>query len=227
MIFLRIPKTASTSISFQILNSLELQQGDFSTRCAHIAPRGFEQIKSENHALNMFATDEHPSLSSLNNLGIIRTDDLSSYKIYGVLRNPVDRFFSIFTHLFSTSLFASEYEVAKMTKEQIAEEAFKILDSAERNGTRYIYFHPKKNGGYPMYPQTNWLLHNVDVINNVIIYPNFNQLLLDFTGSEKLEFREKVKIKTPESSISESIVREIQKWYFGDFKLWEHFSEAI
>jgi hypothetical protein len=226
MIFLRVPKTASTSLSFQILNSLEFQQGDFATRCDHIPPRGFNFIQNKEigFSFDIFKNDEHPWLDALSVFGIIEEHELLEYKIYGVLRNPVDRFFSMCTHLLRIELGNA---IASLTKEQIAKRAFEILSVAEKNGTPYRYFKPKRPGAFPMYPQANWLIYKNNPINNIIIYPDFRNLLIHFTGNEDLEFREKPRIQTPDSDISDSTIREIRKWYAIDFELWEHFSGAI
>jgi hypothetical protein len=227
MIFLRVPKTASTSLSYQILNHLEFQPGDFSTLCGKFKPRGFHfiQHKQIKFSFDIFKTDEHPWLDALSVFGIIEEHELLEYKIYGVLRNPVDRFFSMFTYLLTIEL--GNDVVAKMAREEIAERAFEILYAAEKNSTSYRYFKPKKPGAFPLYPQSNWLIHKNIPINNIIVYPNFSKLLLDFTGNDKLEFRENIKVETMNSSISDSTIREIHKWYPFDYKLWEHFSGAI
>ena len=225
-IFLRVPKTASTSIAYQIQSHLEFQPGDFSTRCDKILPKGFEFVEhnSKQFEFEMFKCDEHAQLHVLPYLGIVDDEELASYKIYGVLRNPIDRFFSMFIHLMNIEC---PSDIQNMSKEEIAHKAFEYLEIAKRNDTPYRYLNPNKFGGFPMYPQANWLIYQNALINNIIIYPHFKNLLLDFTGNDQLNFNLKPRIQTPDSCISDSTIREIRKWYSIDFELWEHFSQPF
>lgn len=229
-IFLRVPKTASTSLSMQIQKHLDFRPGDFATKFSvfgyPIPSVGIEHLKLNYNPIEItsFKEDEHMQLSRLELFNIINPEELDSYSIYGVLRNPVDRFFSLFSHMITTR---QEFglNVEKMTKEEIASFAFYRLKQAKINGTDYSY-PARVEGRYefiPMHQQAKWLVYRNKIINNIIVYPKFDEFLTHLNGNSELQFREKIGKKPINSPISDSTLKEIKYWYPEDFDLWERF----
>ena len=93
-IFLRVPKTASTSLSFQIQKNMDFRTGDFATVCANTHAMGFEYLFPNfgSHRMYAFKLDEHAILERLTALDIMTREEMESFAIYGIIRNPVDRF---------------------------------------------------------------------------------------------------------------------------------------
>ena len=219
-IFLRVPKTASTSLSLQIQKNLNFQPGDFSTKFTKIPPIGFEFF-NVNHE---FKIDEHPTINQPLRLSIITDEELESYSIYGVLREPVERFFSLFCHMIDVHRKTLGLQVENMTKEQIALFAFECLETAKKQKTNHYLYSVKPNGGsFPMRPQSDWLIYNNKPINNIIVYPNFDEFLTKLNGSPEFQFKEKIGKKPIDSGspVSKSILEGIKYWYAKDFDLWE------
>ena len=220
-IYLRVPKTASTSLSMQILDKIELQPGDFSTgfgspQYKWIEQRGFGNLVSREPTI-LLRTDEHMVLSRLWKFGIIKEEELESYAIYGFLRNPLDRFFSVFTHLFHLG----HLDVTKMTKEEIAEKGIYILKNC-----KFPYEFETGRSRYPLLPQSRWLTHNNKPINNIVLFPHFDEFLAKWTGSSKLEYREKIGDKPIHSEVGSDLIDQIHHWYADDFELWERLSRG-
>ena len=222
MIYLRVPKTASTSLSMQILDKLELQPGDFSTGFGSPTygwqkEQGFANVVSR-ISTNPLKIDEHSMLNVLPHFGLLKEEQLESYSVYGFLRNPLDRFFSMFTHMFDILYI----DVSKMSKEEIAESGISILKNAK---IPYSYTKTiQRKIVFPLHPQSHWLIHNNKPISNIVLYPNFDQFLKTWTGSSKLKFKEKIGKKPIHSEVGSDLIDQIRHWYADDFELWERFS---
>jgi len=219
-IFLRVPKTASTSLSLQILKNIELLPGDFSTGFAGKPPLGFRDVVSRHPTMPLWK-DEHAILPTILRMGIVKEEELESYSIYGVLRNPVDRFISMCVHVLGDFY---KMDIARMEKDQIA---IVGLDLLKKLKEPYMFTVPGVALQFPMHSQSNWLLLNDKPINNIVLYPQFDELLVPLTHSSKLEHKEKIGIKPIPSEVSSLIVRRIRDWYPQDFELWEGFSQPL
>ena len=223
-IYLRVPKTASTSLSLQILDKIQLQPGDFSTRFGAPSVGWVKPIFNgvvSRVPTPKFQIDEHAWLQvAVYRYNLLKEEDIEKYSVYGFLREPTDRFFSMFTHFFDIS----GQDVSKMTKEQIALKGLQILKEAK---VPYQFVkNTADNTVFPFYKQCEWLLFNGKPINNIILYPNFDEFLTKVTGSAEFKFREKIGKKPMHSEVSQSILDEIREWYADDFELWERFSRG-
>ncbi len=212
-IFLRVPRTASTSLSHHIINNVKMGKDDFYTR--------FGKIPEYNISDKNFARDEHPNLDYLERT--VHNINLEDYIVYGVLRNPIDRFFSLFSQLLTMF---SIVDIRQLSRDQIAEKAFEILDSTD---IPYHYgiksFRDKSIHAFPLLPQSKWLIHKSQPINGIIIHPNFRNFLQNITGDcnlihhiNKIEFNKY-------SNLSQQTIQTIQHFYPEDFRLWEQFSQ--
>ena len=225
-IYLRVPKTASTSLSLQILDKIEFQSGDFSTMCGSptygMIPAKFKGVISRTPTIR-FQFDEHATLQrAVYEFGVLKEEDIEKYSVYGFLRNPIERFFSMFTHFFDLR----KIDVSKMTKEEIASEGLQILREAK---VPYEFMSPNPiqfNGSFPFHPQVKWLVFNDKPINNIILYPNFDEFLLKVTGSTEFKYKEKIGKKPIHSEVSQSNLDAIREWYAEDFELWERLSRG-
>lgn len=213
-IFLRVPRTASTSLSLHIINNVQMGENDFYTR--------FGKISEYNITDANFARDEHPNLEYLEQ--IVPDINLNDYTVYGVLRNPIDRFFSLFSQLLTMF---SIVDVKQLSRDQIAEKAFEILDSTD---IPYHYgiksFRDKSIHAFPLLPQSKWLIHKNQPINGIIIHPYFQNFLQNITGDcnlmhhiNKIEFNRN-------SNLSQQTIQSIRHFYPDDFRLWEKFSQG-
>ena len=163
--------------------------------------------------------DEHAVLPTIIQMGIIKEEQLDLYSIYGVLRNPVDRFISMCVHVLGDFY---KMDIAKMERDQIA---IAGLDLLEKLKEPYAFTVPGVNLKFPMHSQSNWLTLNNKPINNIVLYPQFDELLVALTANPKLDHKEKTGTKPLHSQVSDSVIRRIRDWYPQDFELWEGFSQ--
>ena len=214
-IFLRVPKTASTSLSVHIVKNTQFTLRDFYSEM----PTGL--IDSFNIPHSIYAKDQHPNLEKFLRCGLLDESTISSCRIYGVLRNPIDRFFSHFTQIVS---FFNNIDVSEIDNNDLAIEAFKILEKSKN----YLIEAPHKLGhSIPCMPQSNWLVHNQKPIQGILIYPHFENFIKEITGNDNLE-----KINVGERNIkphhiSKTTIRNIHSLYAEDFELWRKFTGEI
>jgi len=209
-IFLRVPRTASTSLSLHIINNIEMGSDDFYTK--------FGKVSEHNIDDAIFADDTHANLEHLEQT--LPHFNLNDYLVYGVLRNPIDRFLSLFSQLFTIYPIV---DVKKLNREQIAKRAFDILFSAK---TPYHYeiksFDDGSFSAFPLLPQSHWLIHKNKPINRIITYPNFKNLLIETTGNDNLIYHLNPTSSINQSNLKKEIIETIRYFYPTDFRLWEH-----
>lgn len=152
-IYLRIPKTGSTSISIYFYENLPLESSILrtadnatylSTNERYIKDGYFDdqktlQIKYNTHATLQCAIDA----------GILEYD-VSEYSVYGVFRNPLDRFRS----------FLSMYKAVDGV------DISKNFNVLKAHMNEFVFK-----------PQTTWLKHNGELINRLFLYEDVPALV--------------------------------------------------
>lgn len=212
-IFLRVPKTASTSLSAHICDHINFD------RNVDAYSRFFNQPSFNIHGENE-SRNEHATLSNFLKSRILDERDLVSLKVYGVLRNPVERTVSMFSHV----LKMINANTNALTNNQIVEMGLELFHSSPKK----YYFSRFANDAenkqfYPLLPQSNWLLHYGNAISNIVIYPNFSKFLFDITSNSNLQYRYKEGANIISANIDPQLVKELRKIYPQDFVLWEKY----
>lgn len=213
-IFLRVPKTASSSLSAHLCNHIEFDSNvDAYSK--------FFDKPSFNISNEIESKNEHATLSNFLKAGIIKENDLCSLKIYGVLREPIERTISMFSHL----LKFVDVEIAGLTNNRIIEQGLDIFHSSPK---KYYFSRfandPNNKRFFPLLPQSNWLMHYGNPISNIIIYPNFSKFLFDVTSNVELNYRYNSQQNHKlNGSISEDLIKELKKIYSQDFILWKKY----
>lgn len=214
-IFLRVPKTASSSLSAHICDYIKFDHKiDAYSKYMHRS--GF----NINHDIE--SKNEHATLLNFLRSGIIKEQDINNLKVYGVLREPVERTISMFSHLLSDFV---GVDISEMTNSQIVEEGLKVFHSSPKKYffSRYVN-DPNNVRYYPLLPQSNWLIHFNREISNIIVYPNFSKFLFDITSNVNLMYEfNKLNYKKPNKNIGSDLVTELRKIYPQDFVLWEKY----
>lgn len=214
-IFLRVPKTASSSLSAHICDHVKFD-ANLDTYSKYMDRPAF------NINDRIGAKNEHATLSNFLKVRIINDKDLRNLKIYGVLREPVDRTISMFSHLLSDYV---GMDITPMSNQNILEEGLNVFHSSPK---KYFYSRfindPNNEKFFPLLPQSNWLLHFGREISNIIIYPRFSKFLFDITSSVDVKYKfNKSKFKKPDQLITDDVVSELRKIYPQDFVLWEKY----
>lgn len=217
-IFIRVPKTASSSISKHLCSKITFGQNDAYSEFAGYPALNVHTVNDRKH--------EHATLSQFLESKIITQEDIDTLNVYGVLRNPVDRTISMFSHVLKNF---EKKDISTYTKNDVIDLGLKIFHNSPM---KYFYSETIKSTEkfikvYAFLPQTFWLVHNCKPISNVLIYPNFSPFLEMYTGTSKLDFNLKVTRKYSESQrINSSYIVELKKLFFSDFEMWEKYTNS-
>lgn len=196
IVFLRVPKTASTSISDFLVQNFEFGENDIHTPVLYTKRTG----------LNCNIEDVHLNLEGIIKNNLITEKQISEYQIFGLIREPVDRFISIAHHTLIQSSLASN---KKLNNNEAVEIVLKNLNI--------------KEGVFK--PQTFWLIFKEIEINNIILYQNINDLIKSILGrEEKLNLHYRSESRQDKTSVlAQDLVKEINSIYKKDKDLYEKY----
>jgi hypothetical protein len=209
-IYLRVPKTGSTSVS-QYLNEKFINIEDLTG--TPIYHTGFKRS-------GMIDKKElvHASTKEIVRDGIVSSSDISSYKIFAIIRDPVERFIShcYFTKNNRTGIFVKDgvNNIVSFFLEELESD----LDAFRRGNL----FH-----AMTAHPQSRWLIYNDVPISNIYSYEHINRLTseaLTYVGINDIgvnpyryrsDFRQDKKV-----SLDPDLTRQIISYYHDDYVMY-------
>lgn len=152
-IYLRVPKTGSTSISVYFYENLPLESSILRT----IDRSNYLDVKNYSIKNGYFEVERrlelkhntHSTVQCAVDAGLLM-HDISEYSVYGVLRNPIDRFKSF-------------WSMTKVIEGNDIVENFDVFKA-------YMRMFVSK-------PQVTWLKHNGELINKLFLYENVPALV--------------------------------------------------
>ena len=144
-VFLAIPKNASTSIQASLIERANRQDILAYTKIP------YEKAFSESYNVPEYEIITHWNLNDALLNKVLSTEQIEKFNIFGVIRNPVERFISL-THMRFPDKDIND-SVREYLRIQHDDTLFKRLGK----------------------PQLNWLKHNNKIINNIILYDNLNK----------------------------------------------------
>lgn len=159
-IFLSVCKTGSTSIQTTLIDNKE------SDEVAHTS-NALPEKTYESFNVPKDYTKGHPNLTEALNLGILTQEQIQEFQIFGVLRDPIDRFVSQAYFSLKNSI---DYDVNKVVNEwfRTRESTYSKVDDD---------INEKKH-------QTHWLLFNDKPISNIILYEDIDDIIFKITGKK-------------------------------------------
>lgn len=185
-IFLRVPKTASTSLTFLIREKIS-DLIDFHT--------GLDSSRAVDTKLY------HINLKEAIDANFVSEEEIQSFKIYAVIRDPVDRYISIAN------------TIPHISRKEIS------------NEEKVIQFMQMNLQGLVTQPQTHWLIYNNQLISHPIVYPQFSQFLQEEFGCEELAYTENGQQRRDKTcNLSAELQQKIRSMYPEDQALWERLS---
>jgi len=209
-IFLRVPKTASTSLTHQIAERLGddidchsgLHFSKFVKNKEELRMYSNLQVKMIGVPIqdSMYPKAVHFTLEDLVKYKIIFPSELKNYKVYGVIRNPIDWFLS---HVGMT--FPIE-----MKNLPVNEKVNSLLDIKEQ-------FYP---------PQSKWLKFRGNLISDIVLYPHFDKLLFELTNDSTLRYNHRSDFRNHSEQITdESLIQRLENAYKEDFEIYDEVSK--
>ena len=200
-IYLRVPKTGSTSVSVFLYENVPLEKD-----IIRISDTG-EILKQEEscNIKNGYFDDTytlpggvHATLDQIVTAGFLKYP-LNEYKIYAVCRNPIDRFLSFYNMM-------QKVDGVDMLKSySIFKEYMSMFEAS---------------------PQSTWLMHEKTLINNIFLYEDVHKLvseiakkynILDTSVFYNYRFRE---YKKQTTSINPKALEYIKIYWQEDFKIY-------
>jgi hypothetical protein len=191
-IYLRVPKTGSTSLSRHFVDVLGGDEGSIHTtiNVLSVAPKGL----SPN-------INPHSSISMLILRGVITENFALNADVYALIRNPVDRFVSWAYHSGDGKSYFSD-----KNKNELVEEKLAKIDMSN----------------HMLWPQVTWCTLNGEPINKLFLYEDFTKMAKDFCGKEppvEYRFRDEDHALENADGLDVSLVQEIEKVYKEDVAL--------
>lgn len=239
-IYLAVPKTGTTSIQTYLIENLNNEEDISHTQVPYrgkILPRRNmpEGREGDNKLSDL---DPHLTLQNGIDSGLFTLDELKDYSIYGIIRDPVDRFLSFAWHqiwMYYVNIKKFGYydnitlkDLGK-TNNEVVEEYLGIIKGEivsniqkEMSSDYVIKLHNVIGR-----PQSDWLIFNDKPINNLYSFDNFQGLLNDFLGGEHnltYKFRSEYRNHEDKTQLSDSLLQEIKKMYYKDFELYNEFN---
>ena len=213
-IFLRIPKTASSSLSLHLERNISFTDEDMCFESHTSPPKNIKYPE---------CTEQHANLKFAIDWNILSESDIQNMRVYGVMREPIERILSMFNNVVGVFLRRNNLQIKKFTTNQIAEIAItNMLKSSDR-----FKFTLTNRKYFPLYPQSHWLIHNQKPISDIIIYPKFNNFLKEVSGNDHhLEWL----VASPQTikvELRDDLRQEIVKLYKEDFELWEQLNSPV
>ena len=195
-IFLKIPKTASTSLGQFIINSMPHSDVD-----------SFAGMKMSCYDLRgkFKEMNPHVTLDELIVKDLINNNDIENLKIFAMMRNPIDRFLSAAHHMHALD-----------TKSQFS------TSSDNEVARKYIFGQRNIKNDSFFAPQTKWMYHNGRKVVKLFKYPQFSELFAELKIEEtdlgykhNSEFR-----KNKEVSLDQDLENLLSDYYREDMEIW-------
>ena len=228
-IFLRVPKTASTSLQRQILESIPYEEIDLHTQVDTYDSTGPDKIPEDSYLYKckypheeippvFSAINAHPNLADLIKHKVLSYDEIFEYRVYGVMRDPIDRLISQAQHSFSQLTFDPPLTNALALSSFFQVLENKIID--EKSGMMLQHRNPGLYNG-----QVHWVRYNGRRINRLFKFENISKLLEEITGETELKYNHRSYYRrVKEVQIPPELAQEVRRRYPEDFALWESLS---
>lgn len=202
-IFLRVTKTASTSILHHLLDHIPRDEFD------HVAQNDYVANHDERHRTKS-SISGHATLGDIIRANLITHEEIAKMRIYAVMRNPVERYLSA-VHHFHIGIthkvdFANHVDIQSNISNEEAIQ--KYLDIKFDTAT----------------PQWNWLLFNGSLINRIVLYPNFKDFFKEVGVPTELKYHHRKEHRKDDtrSEISQELKNKIINLYKKDWEIWNY-----
>ena len=197
-IYLRVPKTGSTSMSNYLKDKLGENVGSTYTRINLL------DLPEKNIPSNLTGLNPHYNIVQLLEIGVIDKTFLSQANIYACLRDPISRFISRCYHIKNTD---KNSTVQGLTKNQLIETCL-----------------PMYNASFHMWwPQVTWCILDGKPVNKLFLYEDFNKAAVEMSGvpgNVNYHHRNDCNEVQDTTPVDASLIQEIETLYADDVALY-------
>jgi hypothetical protein len=218
-VYLRVPKTGSTSFETQLIHDI-----DENDDIAH-AEVPFTNIPNRNWDYSEREPDfkfsvNNPHLTYPEIIQLL-TVDISSYDLYGTLRNPIDKFLSSVYHMeyyFSPTISGVATRKIHMPVTLGNNELVEKWLTKINNNSKILVDAPIFK------PQIDWLLVDGQPINNIFLYENLTSMMQKMIGNTntllRYDFRSDVRLNKSSHDLDAKLKQQILDIYSKDVELY-------
>jgi hypothetical protein len=215
-LYLRIPKTGSTSFETQLVKDVDVND---DVSYAHIP---FTNIPNKNWD---YSEQEYKFMFRVNNPHLtyfeitqLLTVDISNYDMYGTLRNPIDKFLSSAYHMeyYGSSDVISARKIpipVTLSNNELVEYWLNKI-SINPDILKVVIFKP----------QSEWLINNGQLINNIFLYENLPNMMQKITGNPnsvlRFDYRSEARPNKSYTDLDNSLQQQIISVYSDDNNLY-------
>jgi hypothetical protein len=203
---MRVSKTGSTSIQSFLIEKRDPVDKVAYTRIPFL---GIDSLGFPNTVY------PHLNLSEALEIGMLKESDLKDFRIYGIIRDPIDRFISRAYHYHYYNNLGTD-----------------IINPDAKNYDKNLvvrYTLPKiKINERPWEAQSNWLLYNKTMINKIFTFNKINFMLNDMTGIENPilnHFRSDARQDKSYNGLDKNLINEIKEIYHEDVEIYEKIND--
>lgn len=197
-IYLRTPKTGSTSMSNYLIDQLGEDSDSIHTLINLL------YIPSKNLRAGLQGFNPHSKIEQIINAGIVDKTFVEQTNIYACLREPIDRFISRAYHIKN---FDRNRTVQGLNKNKLVEKCLTMHDPN---------FHM-------WWPQTTWCTLNGKPVNKLFLHEDFNKAASEMTGIDtSVNHRHRSNCREDDTTpLDAGLILEIQKMYAEDVALYK------
>jgi len=208
-IYLRVPKTGSTSFQHQLIEDYDKSDEVSYTQIIYCDVMGKNWFHSQ-----PFAYNPHLTLPELKILGI----KVDNYNVYASLRNPIDRFLSRAYHM--DYYVDGDKERLKKPQPNINKNKLveKYLNYLSNNPGELTYNHMWR-------PQSSWLIYKENEINKIFLHEDISEMMSELTGNGVMRYTYRTEPREDKtwSGVDDNLIEGIRNYYDEDFRLYEKY----
>jgi len=199
---MRVPKTGSTSTQAHLIVSKDAADEVVYTWIP------FLNINSIH-----FPTDitSHLNLANIISYDKITEEALAEFKVYGIIRNPVDRFISRAYHqiYYKADGTSVNEDIPTIEKNNAVERSLSTIDFTKPDWK----------------PQSHWLTYNGRLINSIFPYERLNDMVIEMTGTNlPYQHRTEVRLDKTYGDLDPTLIDRIKKIYADDVIIYEQYN---
>lgn len=208
-IYLRVPKTGSTSVSVFLYENLPLEKNIIrpADNKKYLLDVDINKIREDYFSKSATNNTEgvHTTLDQIVKLNLL-THPLTEYDIYAVCRNPLDRFLSF-------------QNMMKNIENVNIVENFSIFKS-------YMNM-------FEASPQSTWLIYNNKLVNRVFLYENINLMISEIaqkygiTDSSNFSNYSLRQYEKYTNTISPRVLEYLKIYWQDDFKIYDMLKSTL
>ena len=197
-IYLRTPKSGSTSMSHYLIEKLGANSDSIYTMINLL------NIGSKNLPERFYGFNPHSSVEQIVKAGIVDKKFVEQTNIYACLREPVDRFISRSYHIKN---FDRNRSVQGLSKNQLVEKCLTMYEPE---------FHM-------WWPQTTWCKLDGKPVNKLFLHEDFDKAASEMTGVDaSVNYRHRSNCREDDPTpLDSNLIQEIEKLYSDDVALYK------